>query len=96
MHSRPSGHLTVDASGSRPVSCAALSVQGKLPGWIRLPKSAALPFGSFEAAVEAAPGGDELQRHMSVADADPSGANLAAVRCVADMVKVHRPSAKAL
>ena len=56
--------------------------QGKLPGWIRLPKSAALPFGSFEAALDASPDGDAARRKIVAADADPSAANLAAVRCV--------------
>ena len=63
--------------------------QGKLPGWIRLPKSAALPFGSFEAALDAAPDGDAARRVIAAADADASAANLAAVRCVASFVTVH-------
>ncbi len=40
----------------------------------------ALPFGSFEAALDAAPDADALRRLITAADSDPSAANLAAVR----------------
>ena len=55
-------------------------MQGELPEWIRLPASAALPFGSFEAALDAAPDADALRRLIAEADEDPSAAKLAAVR----------------
>ena len=67
----------------------ACFAQGKLPGWIRLPGSVALPFGSFEAALKAAPDGDAVQRLILAADADPSEANLAAVRCVMRTVAMN-------
>lgn len=62
---------------------ALVIAQGKLPGWIGLPKSAALPFGSFEAALDASPDKDAVRRKIAAADADPSAAKLGAVRCVA-------------
>jgi len=60
--------------------------QGKLSGWIRLPKSAALPFGSFEEALDASPSKDAVLRKIAAADGDPSAANLASVRCAASFV----------
>ena len=48
----PSGEFTAATVGAK--SLNTLGLQGTLPGWIQLPASVALPFGTFEAALEAA------------------------------------------
>ncbi len=58
-------------------------MQGRLPAWVKLPCSAALPFGSFEAALQhpqnnpAAAAVHEMTNH-----ADPSDGHLADLRSV--------------
>lgn len=63
---------------------ALLQLQGQLPEWMKLPSSVALPYGSFDAALDDpcnASAAESMRRAVAAASGDPSPAALRAVRC---------------
>ncbi|KAK9830544.1 hypothetical protein WJX72_012386 [[Myrmecia] bisecta] len=86
----PAGKFSADVVGSKSLNTAKL--QGKLPAWIHLPPSVAIPFGTFEAVLEdgANTAVAEQLRRLTSSDAgsvDQLSACRAAVR------KLHAPQA---
>ena len=57
------------------------SLQGRLPDWIKLPSSVAIPFGAAEAAIKASPNRDSIEAAIAALhEAEPGDAHAFAER----------------